>query len=75
MDGVHVFFLCSFANSVAFQIVAFSLICFPNLRFFICSIKIGIVTSHTIKVIIQKENIDIKFEFIFLFLTYLFLIN
>ncbi|MDF1682611.1 MAG: hypothetical protein P1U46_02545 [Patescibacteria group bacterium] len=31
--GVPVFFLCSFANSVAFQTVASSLICFHSLYF------------------------------------------
>ncbi len=64
MDGVQVFFLWSFANSVAFQIVASSLICFQRFRFFINSINRGKISKPTANVEIQKVNIGNKCEFI-----------
>jgi hypothetical protein len=55
--GVQVFVLCSFRNSIAFPIVASSLICFQSLCSIKNSMKYGITIIHKIKVAIPKENI------------------
>lgn len=71
--GVQVLFLCSFANSVAFQTVASSLICFQSLLFIKNLINEGINNIQIIKVAIQKEKICIKYEFINFLLKYTYL--
>ena len=61
--GVHFFFLWSFKNSVAFHIVAFSLICFHSLKSRKKSIKVGIRKNQSKNVASPKENISTRFEF------------
>jgi hypothetical protein len=63
--GVPVFFLWSFANSVAFPIVASSRICFQSLRECMSFIKSGKNINQTINVVIQNENISMRLLFIY----------
>jgi hypothetical protein len=65
--GVQVFCLCSLKNSVAFHIVAFSLICFQSFSFVRRFIYDGVNKKPTKNVEIQKEKISIKFECIILY--------
>lgn len=62
--GVQTFFLWSLKNSVAFHIVAFSLICFPSLNSFKNSMNSGVIKNPIKNVASQKEKIKIRCEFI-----------